>query len=160
VPLHLLVSTGTSAGPGTGGLSRQSPVVVSNSGPPDWVTNHWWGRFAGFVLTHGTAETSPVALLVRQSPVARSRIVLVVFECANTHSCDRAPSHATVNTLRAALVSLSRQNLDPRFWNVETVHGWIIGLAADVAGCGHTTGSDDAAVGSGHGGGHGGGQIG
>jgi hypothetical protein len=161
VPLHWRVSTGTIADPGTRGLSRQRPVTTSITGPPDWVTNHRSGADVGVGLRHETAKTSPVTSLVRQSPVARSRMVLVAFERSNTHCCDRAPPHAAVRTFRTALSGLSRQNVVPRFWNAETVHGWVITLASDVAGCGHAPGLDGAAAGSGgHGGGHGGGQIG
>lgn len=57
----------------------------------------------GVGLRHETAKTSPVASLVRQSPVARSRIALVVLERSNTHCCDRAPSHLKVNRTRPAV---------------------------------------------------------
>lgn len=161
VPLHWRVSTGTIADPGTRGLSRQRPVTTSITGPPDWVMNHRPGADVGVGLRHETAKTFPVTSLVRQSPVAKSRMVLVVFERSNTHCCDRAPSHAAVRTFRTALSGLSRQNVVPRFWNAETVHGLMITLASGAAGSGQTMAPDDCGVGrGGQGGGQGGGQVG
>ena len=104
-----------------------------------------------------TAKTSPVALLLRHSPLARSRMVLVVLERVNTHCCDREPVHATLKTLWRALLSVSRQKVVPMFRNVETVHNGII----DVADTGQAMATEGCGVGSGgQGGGQGGGQIG
>jgi hypothetical protein len=104
-------------------------------------------------LVQETAKTSPVALLLRHSPLARSRMVLVVLERVNTHCCDREPVHATLKTLRRALLSVSRQKVVPRFRNVETVHNGII----DVADTGQAMAPEGCGVGSG---GQGGEQVG
>jgi hypothetical protein len=155
--LHWLVLTGISDGPGTSGLARQRPVTTSITGPPDWVMNHWWSGVVVGGLVQETAKTSPVALLLRHSPLARSRMVLVVLERVNTHCCDREPVHATLKTLWRALLSVSRQKVVPMFRNVETVHNGMI----DVADTGQAMATEGCGVGSGgQGGGQGGGQIG
>src|SRR5262249_4074122 len=88
-------------------------------------------------------------------------MVLVAFEWANTHCWVREPLHATLKTFWTVLPSVSRQKVVPRFWNVETVHGWMITLSLDVAGNGQTMAPEGCGVGrGGQGGGHGGGQIG
>ena len=79
-------------------------------------------------------------------------MVLVVFERANTHCCDRESLQATLKTFGTALASVSRQKVVARFWNADTVHDPTV----EAAGSGQATAPEGCGVGSGgHGGGHG-----